>query len=273
MAIVRLQHIGLAVTDLKTACERFEQLFGLTARDFRNDQGRGMQLDARILLGNDCWLHLVQNWNPESRVYQFHDKFGPGLEHLSIQTDSIEQDVAHLRALGVPIYMDKIFNAPDGFEAFVYPDQTLSVTVELIQPHVTSWAYPTDGGPVSTKLGITQLQHTGMAVNDVQAVCDRFQQLFGLASLKEGDQARISFANDCWVQLKSGASVQDFLQKQGPNLEYVALETNSIQADVNALRAQKISVDVSMPRGENAVRTAKVDRADVAGIAVELVSA
>src|SRR5581483_8385575 len=89
VAIVRLQHIGIAVPDLRAACDCFEQLYGLTARDYRNDQGRGMQLDARIVLGNACWLHVVQNWNPESRVYQFLDKQGPGLEHIALQTDNI----------------------------------------------------------------------------------------------------------------------------------------------------------------------------------------
>jgi hypothetical protein len=101
-----------------------------------------MQLDARILLGNDCWLHLVQNWNPASRVYQFLEKRGEGLEHIALQTDSIEADVQHLRRQGVPIYQDKIFDANDGFEAFVYPDQTPGLTIELIQPHPTSWSYP-----------------------------------------------------------------------------------------------------------------------------------
>src|SRR5215469_13079605 len=88
MAILRLQHIGMAVSDLRQACEWFERTLGLKARDYRSDQGRGMQLDARILLGNECWLHLVQNWNPESRVNQFLHSHGPGLEHIAVQTDS-----------------------------------------------------------------------------------------------------------------------------------------------------------------------------------------
>ena len=61
MAIIRLQHIGLAVKEMKDTCARFERIFGLKARDFRDDQGKGKQYDARILLGNDCWLHVVQN--------------------------------------------------------------------------------------------------------------------------------------------------------------------------------------------------------------------
>lgn len=279
MAIVRLQHIGLAVTDLKTACEQFERVLGLTARDYRNDQGRGMQLDARILVGNSCWLHLVQNWNPESRVYQFHDKFGSGLEHIAVETDSIEQDVQHLRELGVPIYMDKIFNAPDGFEAFVYPDKTLAMTVELIQPHTTSWAYPSDGTRVSNKLGITHLQHAGVAVRDVQAVRERFQQLFGLASTADGDtdiQARIPFPNDCWLQFisdtTSNTRISDYLSKQGPGLEHVAFVTDSIDADINTLRGQNIAVDAQGQRGEKEISAAWINRANVAGTAIELVS-
>jgi len=84
----------------------------------------------------------VQNWNPESRVYQFLETGGEGLEHIALQTDSIEEDVAQLHALGVPIFKDKIFDTNDGYEAFVYPDQTPGLTVELTQPHATSWTYP-----------------------------------------------------------------------------------------------------------------------------------
>ena len=55
------------------------------------------------------------------------------------KTDDIEADVAHLRKLGVPLYQDTIFNAADGFEAFIYPQDAIGFTVELIRPHVTSW--------------------------------------------------------------------------------------------------------------------------------------
>ena len=81
MAIVRLQHIGVAVRDLDEACRRLESLFGLKARDFRDNQGHGMQRDARVLLGNECWLHLVQNWDSESRVFKFLESHGEGLTH------------------------------------------------------------------------------------------------------------------------------------------------------------------------------------------------
>ena len=142
MGLLRLHHIGVGVDDLKSACERFENLFGLPARDFRDDQGQGMQLDARVLLGNECWLHIVQNWNPESRVNKFLQERGQELEHLALQTDTIENDIEYLNETGIPIYQDKIFDANDGYEAFVYPDDGVTFTIELIQPHAHSWDYP-----------------------------------------------------------------------------------------------------------------------------------
>jgi methylmalonyl-CoA/ethylmalonyl-CoA epimerase len=240
MAILRLQHIGMAVSDLRQACDWFETTFGLKARDFRNDQGRGMQLDARILLGNECWLHLVQNWNPESRVYQFLHSHGPGLEHIALETDTIETDVQHLRELGVPIFTDKIFNANDGFEAFVYPDQTLCMTVELIQPHATSWGYPSESdGPVSDRLGIEKLDHVGLAVNDTEAGRQRLEELFGLQASSPGSAARIDLPNGCWLSFadRSTSPGAEFLAKYGPGLDHIALETTDVGKDREELGA------------------------------------
>ncbi len=251
MAFRRLEHIGICVNDLQDACERFERLFGLKARDFRNDQSKGMQYDARILLGNECWLHLVQNWNPDSRVTSFVQERGEGLDHIALQTDDIEADVAHLREIGVPIFQDKIFPANDGYEAFVFPDQLPGLTVELIQPHETSWIYPEDavGERVSDRMGIIRLQHVGLVVRDLLDACQRFEQLFGLKACDFRDDqgkemqydARILLGNECWLHLVQSwdpeARVTEFLQSRGEGLEHIALQTKEIESDVEYLRS------------------------------------
>lgn len=254
MAIIRVQHIGIAVRDYHVACERFEKLFGLKCRDFRDDQGRGMQYDGRILLGNDCWLHIVQNWNPKSRVFRFLQKYGEGLEHIALETDDIETDVQHLRNIGVPIFRDKIFPAQDGFEAFVYAEHNSGVTVELIQPHTTSWAYPEGAGEVSSKMDIIRLQHIGVVVNELEAACKRFEKLFGLKCRDFRDDqgrgmqndARILLGNECWLHVVQNwnpeSRVYKFLQKHGEGLEHIAIQTNSIEADVQYLQDIGVSV-------------------------------
>ena len=241
-----------------------------------------MQYDSRILLGNECWLHLVQNWDERSRVNQFLRERGEGLEHIAIETDDIEGDVAHLRQIGVPIFEDRIFPANDGYEAFVFPDQLPGLTVELIQGHETSWVYPDDavGKPVSDSLDILGLQHVGLAVTDVQESARRFAHPFGLAGEILGDGAggaRIPFANDCWLHLAhdpdESSPAGSFLQQRGEGLDHLALKTSDLEADVARLRERGVSFyGDGIVDTENG-RSALVYPDRVGGVTVELVQA
>ncbi|MEM7112489.1 MAG: VOC family protein [Chloroflexota bacterium] len=285
MAIIRLQHFGIVVESLQKSCEQFERIFGLKARDYRDDQGKGFQYDARIVLGNDTWLHIVQNWNPESRVNQFLKAHGEGLEHIALETDDIEADVQHLRELGVPIYMDKIFDANDGYEAFVYPDDGIGFTVELIQPHSHSWGYPDDARdkPVSSTMGIFQLQHIGVGLANLQASCAKFSQLFRLNCQDFRDDqgkgfqydSRVLLGNDCWLHLVQNwnpeARVYQFHEKAGQQLEHIALQTATIEEDVQRLRDLGVPIYQDRTFDANDGFEAFVYPEDGVGFTVELI--
>jgi catechol 2,3-dioxygenase-like lactoylglutathione lyase family enzyme len=141
--VLGLQHIGVAVRDLAAVASRFEGLFDLPARELRTDQHGGEQKDVMIEPGNDrLWLHVTESWGQNARVRQFLDATGEGLEHLCIEVADIRDAVIRVTGQGVPIFEHKIFtNRPDGFEAFVYPEHTTGVTVELIEPYPTSRGY------------------------------------------------------------------------------------------------------------------------------------
>ena len=282
--ILRVQHIGVVVRDLQDACARFERVLGMPARDFRDDQGQGMQRDARILLGNECWLHLVQNWNPETRVNRFLRERGEGLEHICIETDSIEADVAHLREIGVGVWGDRILDANDGYEAFVFPDRLPGLTVELIESHERSWVYPPDavGAPVSTSMGFTRLHHIGLCVNDLDDASRRFERYFGLSALDFAAdpggamrEAYIHFGNGCSLQLLESRDPASragrFLRERGEGLEHIALETGNIERDVAGLRERGVRIlDDTIHRFDEGL-AAFVHPDELPGMTVELV--
>ncbi|MBM3788749.1 MAG: hypothetical protein FJW35_00195 [Acidobacteria bacterium] len=208
MTVTRLQHIGIAVADFRDTCRRLEAYFGLHSRDFRDDQGKGMQHDSRVLFGNECWLHVVHNWNPESRVRRFLERHGPGLEHIALETNDIEADVERIRKAGAPIFEDTIFKANDGYEAFVYPDDAVGFTVELIQPHPYSWSYPSDvrGEPLSSRLGIVGLHHVGAIVDDLEAAAERLERLFGLTKTVDANGKMRAAGRACALGIPAGCA-------------------------------------------------------------------
>jgi methylmalonyl-CoA/ethylmalonyl-CoA epimerase len=248
--ITRLHHIGLVVESLEDATNNYEKLFGFKAFDLRKNQGKGFQLDARIMMPNGCWLHLVQNWNPEARVNQFLRCHGESLEHIALETDNIEADVAYLRNIGVPLYQDTIFNAADGFEAFVFPQDAIGFTVELIQPHTTSYGWEPEKVSNPNFLG---LQHIGVAVNDVTCAVERFEKLFGLkATCLRTDQhygtqhdMMIELGNDrLWLHLVESADpenrVTQFMQKHGEGLEHLCFEFDDIRKAVRQIQEANV---------------------------------
>ncbi len=240
--ILRIHHIGLVVDQLNKAVETYEKLFGFQATDYRNDQGKGYQLDARIMMPNRTWLHLVQNWNVESRVNRFLQEHGEGLEHICLETTDIEEEVAYLRSIGVPIFEDKIFNAADGYEAFIYPEDGIGFTVELIQPHATSYYWEPE--KVSNP-NLAGLQHIGVAVKNVAEAAGKFEKLFRVkATALRTDQHHstqkdmmIELGNDrMWLHLVEstdpGNRVAQFMEKHGEGLEHLAFEMKDIRRAV-----------------------------------------
>ncbi len=224
--ILRLQHIGTAYANHADAAARLARV-GLAPAELRTDQGRGFQHDSRALLGNECWLHVVHNWNPEARVCRFLAEHGEGLEHLAIETDDIEAAVARVRR-NAPIWEDRILQeAADGFEAFVYPEDACGFTVELIQPHPTSWNWP-DPPPerVSPLLRIRRLAEVVAGAPDPPAAGARFHQLFDLAPEPDGGDVLIPFRNDCRIRFRRGAP---------PGLHALVFESADPDADRRAL--------------------------------------
>lgn len=141
--VLGLQHIGVAVRDLEATWTAFERLFDLHPRDLRTDQHGGEQKDVMIEPGNDrLWLHVTESWGKNARVRQFLDEKGEGLEHLCIEVEDIRKAVMRVNERGVPLFEHKIFtNRADGFEAFVYPEHSTGVVIELIEPYPTSRGY------------------------------------------------------------------------------------------------------------------------------------
>ena len=131
MRVRGIHHVGLAVTDLDEAVVTYARLFGarLERRDALADQG----VEAASLLVGESRVELLEPTGEDTPVGRFLAKRGPGMHHLALETDDVEEALRELAAGGAQLIDDAPRHGLFGLEvAFVHPDAVHGVLTEVV---------------------------------------------------------------------------------------------------------------------------------------------
>ena len=129
----RIDHVGIAVTDLDAALALYERDYEMTLvhRETVTEQG----VEAVLLDVGENHVELLASLGDETPVGKFLAKKGPGLHHVAYQTADIVAELARLAASGVQL-IDKTPRAGirGSSVAFLHPKSTGGVLTEIVQP-------------------------------------------------------------------------------------------------------------------------------------------
>jgi methylmalonyl-CoA/ethylmalonyl-CoA epimerase len=132
MKIKRISHVAVAVPSIDEALPRFERVLGLTAGS--REVVASQQVEAALLPLGDAAIELIEPRGSEG-VARFLEKRGPGLHHVAVEVEGIEEVLALLASLGVPLIDAAPRAGAHGHKvAFVHPKATGGVLVELVEP-------------------------------------------------------------------------------------------------------------------------------------------
>jgi methylmalonyl-CoA/ethylmalonyl-CoA epimerase len=124
-----VDHIGIAVESIETA-RRFWEALGLQIRDIEDLPHEGVRV-AMIELGGTR-IELIEPTGPESTVANFLAKRGPGIHHLCLASDQLDEDDARLADAGVErLRATPTVGAGGARVQFVHPRSAGGVLVEL----------------------------------------------------------------------------------------------------------------------------------------------
>ncbi len=129
----RIDHIGVAVTDLDAAIELYEKSFGmeLVHRETVEEQG----VDAVLLDVGDGHVELLAPLGPDTAVGKFLAKKGPGLHHVAYAVTDIDATLESLKAAGVSLIDSSPRTGIRGSRvAFLHPRSTGAVLTEIVEP-------------------------------------------------------------------------------------------------------------------------------------------
>ena len=133
--ITALDHIAIAVPDMKKAIERFVDDFGL---DFKGSEDVEMAKTSTAFFPlPPTSIELVHPLRGEGPIATYLEKRGGGLHHICFRSDNIEEDVARLKEKGYQFLSDEPGPGAHGSKViFIHPKSCDGVLVEINQPAI-----------------------------------------------------------------------------------------------------------------------------------------
>ena len=143
MAMLRMTHIGICVSELERSLHFYRDLLGFRYRSELRVQGepsdtllrlRGVDLQAVYLERDGTRIELLHYVAPGAVGDDTPRPMnGRGLTHLSLRVDTLADSLRELRAAGVRVIDESLIDLPDFGVAAIFitdPDGTL---IELVQ--------------------------------------------------------------------------------------------------------------------------------------------
>ena len=133
MKIKRISHVAVAVPNLDEAFAKFQRVLGLSVE--HRELVASQKVEAAMLPIGEAAIELIQPKGNDG-VARFLEKRGPGLHHVAVEVEGIEDVLADLESRGVPL-IDRVprIGAHGHKVAFVHPRATGGVLIELVEPH------------------------------------------------------------------------------------------------------------------------------------------
>lgn len=131
---MKLHHVGVAVTDLNEAIARYKAMgLKLAHREVVASQRVEVAFMSDIQ-GFGPFVELLVGTDPNSAVWKFLAKNGPGQHHLAFSVPSIEIELERQAAAGA-VLIDKAARpgAWGHMVAFVHPMSHDGVLIELVE--------------------------------------------------------------------------------------------------------------------------------------------
>lgn len=128
----KIEHIGIAVHDIKAANKLFSTLLNSPVYKEEIVESEGV-LTSFIQMG-ESKIELLQATNPNSPIAKFIEKKGEGIHHIAFEVENIEVEIERLKNEGYQLIHETAKNGADNKKiAFLHPKSTGGVLVELCQ--------------------------------------------------------------------------------------------------------------------------------------------
>lgn len=128
----KIEHIGIAVKDIKSANAIYEKLFG--APPYKEEAVESEGVKTSFFMNGPNKIELLEATHADSPIAKFIEKKGEGIHHIAFDVEDIEAEMERLRKEGFIILNETPKKGADNkLVCFLHPKSTNGVLIELCQ--------------------------------------------------------------------------------------------------------------------------------------------
>jgi len=130
MNVFQIEHIGIAVENLKSAIPFFETLLGIKC--YSIEEIIDQKVKTAFFKVGETKIELLESTDPEGPIGQFLGKKGQGIHHIAFLVDNVDESLIELKSTGIRL-IDKQSRkgAEDLLIGFLHPKSTFGVLTEI----------------------------------------------------------------------------------------------------------------------------------------------
>ena len=130
--MLKVEHIGIAVNNIKESNILFEKLLGVPHYKMENVKSEGVS--TSFFKRGDTKIELLEAINKDSPIAKFIKKKGEGIHHIAFEVEDIIKESKRLEKEGFKILNEKPKKGADNkWVVFLHPKTTNGVLIELCQ--------------------------------------------------------------------------------------------------------------------------------------------
>ena len=128
----KIEHIGIAVTDINKSNALFSKIFG--KENYKSEIVESEGVTTSFFQIGESKIELVSSTNSASPISKYLQKNREGMHHISFEVEDIVKEMARLKGEGIRLLNDIPKKGADNkIICFLHPKDTNGVLIELCQ--------------------------------------------------------------------------------------------------------------------------------------------
>ena len=132
MDITHIEHIGIAVKNLKDSIEYYEKVLGLKC--YSIEEVEDQKVRTAFFKVGQTKIELLESTEPEGPIGKFIEKKGEGIHHLAFHVNDLQGALKETEDKGIKLIDSSPRKGAEGLNiAFLHPKSTNGVLTELCE--------------------------------------------------------------------------------------------------------------------------------------------